>query len=213
MPVRNGATTIAAAVHSVLAQQPYPLDVVVVVVGESDDDTLGQVPRDARVRVVHQHGVGLGAARNEGVAHLDTDLVGFCDADDRWTEGSLAVRIGHLVVTPACGAVAGRVRTVAVSPDVPRHRVAGLGRVQDGFTPGAVLIRRESVDSFDEELRIAADTRWIAGLVDAVEQFDLIDTIVLEKGVGPSTLSSDLDRYRTELLTVVGDVLRRRRSG
>lgn len=212
MPVRNGAATVAAAVRSVLAQQPL-VDDVVVVAARSDDDTLARIPVDGRVRVVHQRSTGLGAARNDGVAELDTDLVGFCDADDRWLDGALASRVRHLVASPTCGAVAGRVRTTAITAEIPAHRVAGLGRVSDGYTPGAVLIRRGLVGTFDESLRIATDAMWIARLLDSPHRLDLIDTIVLEKGVGTATLSTDLERYRREMLLVVGDIVRRRRSG
>jgi len=212
MPVRNGAGTIGLAVGSVLAQQP-PVDHVVVVDGTSTDGTLGCLPIDPRIEVVHQSSTGLGAARNDGIHRLRTDLVGFCDADDRWRPDALAVRMDHLATHPTCIAVAGRVCTSATSAvgEVPTHRVAGLGRATDGYTPGAVLIRREVVAPFDEQLRIATDTRWFAELLDSPLRFDLIAAIVLDKGVGPATLSTDLERYRREMLVVISEVIARRR--
>ena len=38
--------------------------------------------RDPRVRVVHTHNRGLGAARNEGLRHVTGDLLLFPDSDD-----------------------------------------------------------------------------------------------------------------------------------
>src|SRR5215470_2989467 len=88
MPVLNLASFVAAAIESVLADAPPGTDLVVVD-GGSTDGSAGF----AGARVLRQSGHGLAAARNQGLRAVDADLVGFCDADDRWAAGALAARL------------------------------------------------------------------------------------------------------------------------
>jgi glycosyltransferase involved in cell wall biosynthesis len=58
-----------------------------VVVDDGSPDRSGEIAeeyaaRDDRIRVVHTVNHGLGAARNEGLRHLDSDYVAFLDSDD-----------------------------------------------------------------------------------------------------------------------------------
>jgi CDP-glycerol glycerophosphotransferase len=62
-------------------------DWTAVVVDDGSPDGSGEIAeafarRDDRVRVVHTENHGLGAARNEGLRHLDTDYLAFLDSDD-----------------------------------------------------------------------------------------------------------------------------------
>ena len=58
-----------------------------VVVDDGSPDRSGEIAeeyaaKDDRIRVVHTANRGLGAARNEGLRHLDADYVAFVDSDD-----------------------------------------------------------------------------------------------------------------------------------
>lgn len=62
-------------------------DWTAVVVDDGSPDRSGEIAeeyaaRDDRIRVVHIENRGLGAARNEGLRHLDADYVAFLDGDD-----------------------------------------------------------------------------------------------------------------------------------
>ena len=62
LPVRNAAAHVAAAIESVLAQTPRPAEVLVID-GGSTDGTLEIVNRYPELRLIHQQGRGLAAAR------------------------------------------------------------------------------------------------------------------------------------------------------
>jgi CDP-glycerol glycerophosphotransferase len=86
VPVHNVAAYLPAALESLLAQTHCRLDVVVVDDGSTDES--GAVAdeyagRDRRIRVLHTHNQGLGAARNHGVSHARGTLLAFLDSDDR----------------------------------------------------------------------------------------------------------------------------------
>ena len=211
MPVRNGGDTIGAAIHGVLAQV-LPVSEVVVVDGNSHDATLGRKPVNRRVKVVFQRGTGLGAARNQGIAALRTELVGFCDADDQWTPHSLAVRLDYLFGHAATAAVVGGVVIHATNgQQVPNHRAPILGEAVAGYTPGAFLGWAPTIQPFDETLRIAADTLWFVRMRESSFALDAIDQVVLHKGVGARTLSNDLVTYQREMSKIIKELAATRR--
>ena len=83
IPVRNGATTIARAVDSVLAQTRLP-DRVLVVDDGSTDGGADLVRGLARVEVITTPPRGVSHARNTGIHASQADLVAFLDCDDFW---------------------------------------------------------------------------------------------------------------------------------
>lgn len=205
VPVRNAAEHLAAALNSVAAQVPAPAEILVID-GNSTDDSVGVAEGFPGVRVIRQTGSGLGSARNEAIRAAISPLIAFCDADDRWTPGALAARIDGLAASSDSLAVIGRVVLDSVEGAIPtpaqRER---LGRSVPGFTPGAMLARREAFERigwFDESLAIGCDSDWFVRLQMSAHPVLQIDTIVLRKGARATSLSTDITAYRRELLTV-----------
>ena len=78
VPAYDVAAYLPACLDSVLAQSETlgPTGLEVVVVDDGSPDESGEIAesyaaRDPRVRVVHTENQGLGAARNEGLRHVD----------------------------------------------------------------------------------------------------------------------------------------------
>jgi glycosyltransferase involved in cell wall biosynthesis len=213
--VRDGAPYLARAIGSVLAQQPAPMDVLVVD-GDSTDDSAAIARSFPGVRVIGQRGRGLGSARNQGVAAVKGDIIAFCDADDRWSADSLARRLDALAAHPAACAVIGRVVLEPLAGSTPTAaQRTRIGRPVPGFTPGALLVRRAAftrIGRFDEELRIGSDSDWFVRLQQSSWPSLQIDAVVLHKGARGNSLSTDVAAYRRELLTVARRFVDRRRT-
>jgi glycosyltransferase involved in cell wall biosynthesis len=216
MPVLNVASFVRAAIESVLAGAPAGTDLVVVD-GGSTDGSAAIAAGFPGVRVLRQSGRGLAAARNQGLRAVDAPFVGFCDSDDRWADGALAVRLAHLQSRPDCDAVIGQVvgEVLAGEPLTPRQ-AARLGQPLPGFTPGALLARRhvfQRVGGFDETLTIGADSDWFIRLQQSALRLAVLPEVVLYKGARAASLSTDIETYRRELLRVARGYLERRRTG
>ena len=168
------------------------------------------------VRVIAQAGRGLAAARNQAILASSSPLIAFCDADDRWSEDALAVRLRALEQHPEALAVIGRVvleELEGTAATAAQH--TRIGRGVPGFTPGALLMRREAFDQvgpFDEGLSIGTDSDWFVRLQQSPHPALQIDDIVLRKGARGSSLSTDVATYRRELLTVARRFIARRRD-
>jgi glycosyltransferase involved in cell wall biosynthesis len=216
MPVLNAAPFLAAAIESVLAEAPSGTHLVVVD-GGSTDGSAAIAAGFPGARVLMQSGRGLAAARNQALRAVDADFIGFCDADDRWADGALAARLAYLQSRPGCDAVIGQVvgEALAGEPLTPLQ-ASRLGQTLPGFTPGALLARRQvfqRVGGFDETLTIGADSDWFVRLQQSGLRLSVLPVVVLRKGARAASLSTDRETYRRELLRVARGFLERRRTG
>src|SRR4051794_1157649 len=115
IPVHGFAAYLPEALDSVLAEGPA--EVVVVDDGSPVPVTLAPA-HAARVTVVRRETAGgPAAARESGLAVLDTslDLVALCDADDAWCPGKLAAQEQALAAESSAGWSFGR--ALVVGPD------------------------------------------------------------------------------------------------
>src|SRR3954447_15992472 len=146
--VRGPAPYLHEALESVHAQEPAP-DAVVVV-----DHASVPPLAEATVRV-DDAGGGPAAARQAGLARLDTELVAIADADDVWEPGKLAAQLetigdaavsfGRAVVIDAAGRPPGE-----QLPELARglHRASDLASQlyeRNAIPAASVLIRRDAL--------------------------------------------------------------------
>lgn len=175
VPARNAASTLPRALDSITLQRqvtaPVPFHTEVIVIDDASQDNTYQIAKrhpsvSKTLRIPKQSGPS--AARNLGIRASGGSHVAFLDADDRWTEGSLDVRLKAVLslVTPA--AVQGRFGEVPLELD-ERRLFEGVGTRSEtpsdrpGFLLGTCLVSRdvfESAGLFDEQMRIYEDTEW-----------------------------------------------------
>jgi len=154
-----------------------------VVVDDGSDDAAGVAAVAARHRarlVVRERTGGPAAARNSGLAVVDTDLVAFLDSDCVAPPGWLDGLTAHFA-DPAVGAVAPRVvprepgrstlgRYAAVRSPLdlgPREALVRPGGRVSYVPTAALVVRRSALRGFDEELRYGEDVDAAWRLVDA----------------------------------------------
>lgn len=163
---KNSVATVRKSLDSVFQQTRKP-DEVVVVDGGSTDGTL-EVVRQYPVRLVLEHGLGFGHARNLGVKTAEGDLVFFIDSDcygdPHWIEKILP----HFH-DPEIAGVTGQTRLWNASDDVARFLAYVGGRMnmptQHAYVKIAptmnLALRRNVVlkaGGFDETLVRCEDT-------------------------------------------------------
>lgn len=141
IPVRDQAAYLGEALDSIAAQRVPTARIVVVDDGSTDGSA--QIARDRGIDVLETAGgQGAGAARDLGARHLDTPLLAFLDADDRFTPDHHAV-LGAAVeagADVACGLVRQFADPEREAEIRARHRIdetPALGRL-----PSALMIRR-----------------------------------------------------------------------
>ncbi len=151
-----------------VARQTRPADAVIVVDDGSSDDPAAVVAGFPGVRLIRQDNRGLAAARNTGLAALDTTCVVFLDADDRLAPQAVACGLSCFGRTPGCGFVYGGFRyidgdgvEIGSRYDAPGDEPY-LKMLRGNFIAmhGTVMYRREALldaGGFDETLRRCED--------------------------------------------------------
>jgi glycosyltransferase involved in cell wall biosynthesis len=171
IPTHNRPQLLLRTLDSVLDQEDVPVEIVIV------DDGGAARASDAldgrgleRVRVIrHERSRGVSAARNAGLATVDTPWVAFVDDDDLWAPRKLAAQLDALATTPA--ARWSCVDAAHVDADlrvIAHNRVMSPEDVHTNLTRGnavpgggsGVLVDSElarEVGGFDEGISILAD--------------------------------------------------------
>ncbi len=119
IPAFNAASTIGAAIESVLSQS-HPADEVLVVDDGSTDNSVKVASRYGRfVDIIRTPNGGPSHARNEGLMRARGDWVAFLDADDRWHPDKLKVQLRVAMSSPGTQVVAADWRRGADFRPVP----------------------------------------------------------------------------------------------
>jgi glycosyltransferase involved in cell wall biosynthesis len=188
IPCFNAARYIGAAIDSALGQAPPPARIIVIDDGSTDAsaDTIRRY--GAPVEYHRQENAGISAARNAGVSRARAPYLAFLDADDLWTEGSLAVRLANLEAHPEADGVFAALAQF-LSPEL-EHTLAGRMRFDPEPTvarfAGTFLVRRasfERVGPFDELLRVGEMIEWLARAEAAGVRIGTLNDVVLRRRV------------------------------
>lgn len=209
VPVFNGERFLGEAVDSILAQQHPALEIIVVDDGSTDSTPAVIDGLGGRVRGLHQANAGPAAARNRGLEAARGDTIAFLDADDVWTEGSLARRLAVLDAAPDLAGVMGRTETFSDSrPDV------ALEAPGYGAFVSACLFRRHVVDTvggFDDRLRVDEDYDWLARVREARFELALLGDVTHRHRRHDQNLTIGVDFETSNIAAVLKASLDRRR--
>jgi cellulose synthase/poly-beta-1,6-N-acetylglucosamine synthase-like glycosyltransferase len=167
VPVRDGESTIADCLDSILATD-YPADrrEIVVVDNGSSDGTAALI-RARSVRYVREHRRGVSNARNRGIAETDGEILAFVDADCL-VEPQWLTELVRPFEDPEVGSVAGDLQHSPPTTVAERQSARLLGNWQRfAFTSNPAYpitanaaYRREVMDRigpFDPDMTRAQD--------------------------------------------------------
>jgi glycosyltransferase involved in cell wall biosynthesis len=202
MSVRNGECHVAETVDSVIDQSFTDWEMVVVDDG-STDKTAAILANydDPRIRVVtRDHGSGLPAALNAGLAHCRAALVARIDADDRCAPDRLEVQIGELARRPDVAVLGSSARLIDDSGNAVGVRIASADparvlhrlRWRSALIHPSVMFRKdiiESVGAYDEVAGGYEDFElWLR--VAAVSRLANLDRPLIDYRVHPGQVTA-----------------------
>jgi len=193
IPVFNGASFLARAVDSVLAQTCKDFEIIIVDDGSTDDTqvVLARLAKKARIICLRQENAGPAQARNSGIKSATGENIAFLDCDDIWVPEKLEAQLAILRGNSQPVLVHSNYEVIDPSCRVIQHAQAGQSRdaLHIAFTGAqapllsAVLIPRallERVGGFDPNLCVSEDSDLILRLYD-VTKFECIDRVLLYK--------------------------------
>jgi hypothetical protein len=218
IPTRDRWPLLRVALASALIQEYVNVNVLVVDDGSVDStrtelDTL----HDAGVQVLrHDRPLGVSAARNLGLQHVQAPWVAFLDDDDVWAPGYLKAMLAAARTTGATSQRLGLVfsghlqinpqwEVLGASPPPTLEAVhLDMNRFNPIGCPSRVLLRTEAVrqtGGFDERLSIVADwDLWVRILADY--QVVRCPELLVGYMLHPGNMHLDADQFLHELAVI-----------
>jgi len=211
IPTYNRGWIIKEAVDSVLSQEFYNFELIVVDDGSADNSSDILASYGDRIKVVKQENKGVSSARNRGIASSSGEYIAFLDSDDLWLPGKLSAQLAFFESNP--GALICQTEEIWVKKG-KRVNPGKRHKKMSGFyfekalelcmvSPSAVMVKKNLFDMeglFDETLPACEDyDMWLR--VNCRHPIYLIDTpLVIKRGGHHDQLSGmhSLDKYRIQ---------------
>jgi glycosyltransferase involved in cell wall biosynthesis len=174
IPLYNGARWIEGAIRSVFAQTLQPDEFIVVDDGSTDEGAgaaiVERLAKERPIALLRKANGGQSSARNFGVRHSTTALIGFLDQDDLWYPGHLATLVkpfrkptamplgwvySDLAEIDETGGMMRHSILRSAPNEHPKRTLVGCIESDMFILPSASLICREAfeaVGGFDEQL-------------------------------------------------------------
>lgn len=175
IPTYNCDRYLPEAIESVLRQN-YPVDLIVIDDGSTDQTKQVVAAFGDRLRYVYQSNQGVAVSRNHGIQLAQGEFVAFLDADDFFLPGKLAAQIAVFQAQPQLGLVhsgwrrvsAGGEPLMEVEPwqQVPELTLTSWLRWKP-ILPSAMMFRRDWLQrsgGFDPRFPPAEDTELVLRL-------------------------------------------------
>lgn len=212
--VQNGERYLAEAIESVLTQTYQPNEIIVVG-GESTDNTEKVAKSYEQVRYIRQIDRGLANARNIGIDAAQGELIAFLDHDDRWTPKKLSTQVDYFIKNPEIQYTNARVKLFlepgcSLRSGFPKEL---LEEEQLGRTPGTLVARKSLfnlIGKFNPGFTIGCDVEWFTRAKDYNIFMAFIPEVLLYKRIHNTNLSGNVQVNRRELLTIVKQSLDRK---
>ena len=202
--VRDGAPFLADAIDSAFGQTHHQVDVIVVDDGSQDGSAEIAERYGDRVRCVRQGALGIGAARNRGVALASG--VTFLDADDLWPADRLERLLAAFAADPSLDMAFGHAQEF-------RDR-AQPGPPKPAHLSGSVMVRRSAwqrVGGYATQYAVGEFLDWFMRARDAgLRETMLPDTVLLRRLHATNTTGRDRSQLNAYAHVLKASLDRRR---
>lgn len=114
LPVYNHAEFVEHSINSVLAASEYPLELIVVDDGSTDEtpNVLKNFAQNSQVVLIRQENAGIAAALNKGFSVAKGSLWGWTSADNLYLASALDYLIDYLLLNPSLSLAYGNVQLI-----------------------------------------------------------------------------------------------------
>ncbi len=216
--VKDGERYLAHAIESVLAQTTSPCEIIVID-GQSTDNTAFIAQSFTQVRYVRQSNQGLANARNTGIEAACGELIAFLDHDDIWTADKLHTHVEYMVRNPIPRYTTSLLQFM-VEEGAKRRTVGEDGAYEaprDGCTPSALVAWRDvfgEIGGFDPAYAVGCDADWFTRARDHAIETAQLPRVLVYKRLHSANLSVNTALNRQEMFLVARQsIARRQRLG
>jgi len=186
VPVFNREIYLREALESIL-HQTRPADEIIVI-DDGSTDRSADVARSfgQSVRCISQPNMGIGAARNAGLAAAQGNLIAFLDSDDLWVKNKLEIQSAFLQAHPELDLVFCKMKPF-LSPELsPGDIPAFDDRELAACVCSGLLAHRRAFDragGFETNLRVGEFVSWFERAQAGGLRFETLPELLLKRRV------------------------------
>ncbi len=216
IPVYNGKKFLEAAILSVLDQDFYPLEIIVVDDG-STDNTVEVIKKFGnKIRYYYQDHGGVASARNRGVALAKGEFISFIDADDLWFADKLKSQFNLFHENSDLGVVIGLLKKFQYSENDELNSSFESKNTKGEFalSLGCSLIRAsvfEKAGNFDESMKFGEDIDWFLRVIEGGVKISVLNESIYLYRIHDNNMTHDVKNTNLYLLKAYKKSLDRRR--
>lgn len=219
IPTFNQAKFLPMSIEGVLGQDLKPAQVVVINDGSTDETESVLREFGSRIEWITIPNSGVSAARNRGLALLNTDLVAFCDSDDVWSTRKLSMQVARLRLFPdslwchaavelidedgdRVGLQSEGAEGWALGPLVQLQAPAILGGGSGVLVDRQVVIK---IGGFREDLSTSADWHLFARLA-AISRVSFVDEPLLHYRLHSRGMHNNVNKWKVDMRMAIRDL-------
>ena len=213
--VRNGERFLASAITSILDQDYRPLEIIVVD-GQSQDNTATIAKSFEQVRYIPQANQGIADAYNTGIAAARGEIIAFLSHDDCWMPKKLSAQVSHLMAHPEVAYTITMMKFfLEPGHAIPRGFKSELlegehvGKIMETLVARKSLF--DALGAFDSGMALAEDADWYARAHDHKIPMAILPEVLLHKRVHDGNASSDARTSNRELLKALKRSIERKK--
>lgn len=205
--VKNGERFIRSALESVFNQDYRPIEVIVVD-GNSEDNTLQIVSEFDEVEILHQKGSGIFNAFNIGIKACTAPFIALLSSDDMWLPNKLSSQISFMIRNPEVLFTNTHFQFfLEPGIEIPQGvRNQWLEGCLPGRNPETLVARKEAFDVigyFENKYSSAEDLDWFGRATDFEVQSYMMKDVLLKKRIHDKNVSMQIEANNRNLLKVL----------
>ncbi|HBB32700.1 MAG TPA: hypothetical protein DDZ80_09135 [Cyanobacteria bacterium UBA8803] len=214
--VKNGERYLARAIDSIL-NQTYKHYEIIVVDGQSTDNTEKIAKSYPQVRYLCQKSQGIANAYNMGIDASIGEFIAFLSHDDTWTPNKLSAQVNYLIDNPHIQYTVAKVKFIleeghSIQPGFRPELLEGehIGSIME-----TLVVRKSLFDligKLNPEFSVAEDVDWFARAKDNHIPMAIIPEVLLHKRVHDTNLSLTSSVNNQNLLKILRSSIKRKRD-
>lgn len=214
--VKNGERYLARAIESVL-DQTYNHYEIIVVDGQSSDNTEKIAKSFPQVRYIYQSSKGIANAYNMGIDAAKGEFIAFLSHDDTWTSNKLSTQVNYLIEHPDIQYAVAKVKFIleeghSIPPGFRPELLKGehVGQIMETLVARKTLF--DAIGKLNPEFSVAEDVDWFARAKDDCVPMVVIPEVLLYKHVHDTNLSLTSSVNNQNLLKILRSSIKRKRN-
>ncbi|MFE1744117.1 glycosyltransferase [Coleofasciculus sp. H7-2] len=213
--VKNGERYLTRAIESILAQTYEPYEIIVVD-GQSIDNTENIAKSFQQVRYVRQTTQGIADAYNQGIDSARGEFIAFLSHDDTWTPNKLSTQVSYMIQHPEIQYTVAKVKFFleeghSIPPGFRPELLEGehIGCIMETLVARKTLF--EAIGKLNPEFTVAEDVDWFSRAKDNNISMTVMAEVLLHKHIHNTNLSLNSAVNNQNLLKIMKQSIERKR--